>query len=366
MLIAQIIELVENYAPTAYQESYDNCGLLIGNKNETCKGVLCTLDVTEAVINEAIANNCNLIIAHHPIIFSGLKRLNGNTYVERTVIKAIKNQIAIYAIHTNLDNVHNGVSEAMGKRLGLQNIQVLLPKHNLLSKLMVFVPNSHLNQVQDAIFNAGAGHIGNYSECSFNSQGVGTYKPNKQANPYLGKQGLRHNEPETKIEVVFPSYLQTHILQAMKQVHPYEEVAYDIIELKNTHPLVGSGVIGYLKEPMKEHDFVKLIAKQFDLQAIKHTTFLNKPIQKVALCGGSGSFLIKTAIAQKADIFVSADIKYHEFFDAENEIIIADIGHFESEQFTSQLLVDILQQNFPTFAVLKSEVNTNPVQYWIA
>lgn len=366
MLISDIIQVLENYAPPVYQESYDNCGLLIGDKQQACTGVLCTLDVTEAVIDETIAKNCNLIIAHHPIIFSGLKKLNGNNYVERTVIKAIKNQIAIYAIHTNLDNVHNGVGETMGKRLGLQNMQVLLPKHNLLSKLMVFVPNSHLNQVQDAIFNAGAGHIGNYSECSFNSQGVGTYKPNEQANPYLGKQGLRHNEPETKVEVVFPAHLQTQILQAMKQVHPYEEVAYDIVELKNTHPIVGSGVIGFLKEPMVEQDFLKLIAQQFHLQAIKHTSFLNKPIQKVALCGGAGSFLIKTAIAQKADIFISADIKYHEFFDAESNILIADIGHFESEQFTAALLVDILQQNFPTFAVLKSEVNTNPVQYWMA
>lgn len=366
MLIAQIIEVLEKYAPTAYQETYDNCGLLVGYKNKITTGVLCTLDVTEAVIDEAIANNCDLIVAHHPIIFSGLKKLNGNSYVERVVIKAIQNNIAIYAIHTNLDNIHNGVSQTMASKLGLTNTQVLLPKNNLLAKLMVFVPNSHVSQVQQAIFNAGAGSIGNYSECSFNTLGTGTYKANELANPFLGKTGIRHNEPETKVEVLFPMHLQTQILQALTQAHPYEEVAYDVVALQNTSRLIGSGMIGDLPEPIQEKDFLALLAKQFGLQAVRHTSLLNKPIQKVAVCGGSGSFLIKPAIAQKADVFVSADIKYHEFFDADGKILVADIGHYESEQFAPELLMDILRVNFPTFAVLKSKVITNPINYWMA
>lgn len=366
MQIAQVLTVLEQYAPLAYQESYDNCGLIVGNSNQECTGVLCTLDVTEAVVDESIANKCNLIVAHHPIIFSGLKKLSGNGYVERVVIKAIQNNIAIYAIHTNLDNVHNGVSQAMANRLGLQQTQVLSPKNNLLAKMIVFVPNTHVAEVQNAIFKAGAGSIGNYDECSFNTQGIGTYRANEFANPYLGEQGIRHSEPETKVEVIFPIHQQRQVLQAIKQVHPYEEVAYDVVPLRNTNQFVGSGIIGNLKEPLAEKDFLQILAKQFDLQVIRHTSLLNKPIQKVAVCGGAGSFLIKTAIAQKANVFISADIKYHEFFDADSKILVADIGHFESEQFTPQLLIGILQVNFPTFAVLKSKVVTNPIEYWMA
>lgn len=365
MLISQIIQFIEKFAPPAYQESYDNCGLIIGNNNWGCTGVLCTLDATEAVIEEAKSKNCNLVVAHHPIVFSGLKKLNGKNYVERAVISAIKNDIAIYAIHTNLDNVQNGVNATIAEKLGLKNCNILLPKQNLLCKLYLFVPPTHATQVRDAIFNAGAGHIANYSECSFNTQGTGTFKGNETTNPFSGTPGTRSEEAEVKIEVILPVYLQQYVVGKMIAAHPYEEVAYDIIPLSNRYQQVGSGLIGELNEEMNEGALLDLLKRQFNLSVIKHTPLLQKPVKKIAVCGGAGSFLIKNAIAAEADVYISSDIKYHEFFDAEDKIVVADIGHWESEQFTIDLLMQLVKTNSPTFAVLKSEINTNPVQYFL-
>jgi|SRR6218665_117225 len=364
MVIADVISFLESLAHPSLQESYDNAGLITGHPSWECSGILCTLDVTEEVIREAMAKNCNMIVAHHPIIFRGLKRINGHNYVERTVIMAIKNDIAVYAVHTNLDNVLHGVSGRMASLLGLQNTTVLAPKENVLRKLCTFAPKDKAAEVRNALFAAGAGHVGNYSECSFNSDGTGTFKAGAGTDPYVGRQGSRHHEPETKIEVIFPSFLESRILDALVKNHPYEEVAYDVVALTNRHQTTGAGLTGELPEAMDEKIFLETLKDRFGLAIIRHTPLTGRKIKTVALCGGAGSFLIPNALGAKADIYITADMKYHEFFDADGRMVIADIGHYESEQFTTALLQEVLEEKFPTFAVLKTTVNTNPVQYF--
>ena len=364
MKIATIISYLESIAHPSLQESYDNTGLLTGNPNWNCSGIVISLDATEDVVNEALSKKCNLIVAHHPIIFSGLKTINGKNYIEKTIIASIKNDIAIYAIHTNLDNVLTGVNGKMAQLLGLMNCTVLVSKNNTLKKLFTFAPADKAEQVRNAIFTAGGGEIGNYSECSFNAAGTGTFRAGDNTNPYVGQKGERHYENEIKIEVIFPAYLESGIVSAMKSAHPYEEVAYDIINLSNQHPSTGSGVIGELKEALDEKDFLGLLKKTFKTPVIKHTQLIGKPAKRIALCGGAGSFLINNAIAAGADFYITADIKYHEFFDANGRLVIADIGHYESEQFTIDLLQEVLEQKFRTFAVLKTTVITNPVKYF--
>jgi dinuclear metal center YbgI/SA1388 family protein len=363
MKIAEIIQTIEDLAPISYQENYDNAGLQVGDKLADCKGVLICLDAIEAVIDEAIVKKCNLVVAHHPIIFSGLKKITGKNYIERVIIKAIKNDIAIYACHTNLDNVQLGVNNKIADQLGLINREILEPKKGILKKLFTYVPKEQKDALLNALFAASAGNIGNYSECSFSVDGVGTFKGNELSNPVIGKKQIRSTENETKIEVIFPDFAETKMLKTLKENHPYEEVAYEIISLDNSYQKVGSGLIGELKKPVSEMDFLKQLKKKMQTSCIRYTALLNKPVQKVALCGGSGSFLLQNAISQKADIFISGDFKYHQFFDADNQIVIADIGHYESEQFTSQLFNEIISEKFPTFAVQISTVNTNPVNY---
>jgi dinuclear metal center YbgI/SA1388 family protein len=363
MKIKEIIQVIEAYAPPAYQESYDNAGLIFGDPQTEVTNVLLTLDATEAVIDEAIARGCNLVVAHHPIVFGGLKKINGKNYVERVAIKAIKNDIAVYAAHTNLDNVRNGVCMEMSARLGLKNCRVLQPKKGLLKKLYTFVPQADVEMVRTALFEAGAGHIGNYSECSFNGVGEGTFKGAEGTDPYVGTPGKRHFESEIKLEVIFPVYLEGKVLKALLESHPYEEVAYDVMMLENAYSQVGSGMVGELPEEMDEMAFLQLVKAQFGAGCVRYTPLRGKPVKRVALCGGAGSFLLKSAIGAGADAFVSSDFKYHEFFDAENQLIIADIGHFESEQFTVELFYHILTEKFRNFAPLKSTIKTNPVNY---
>lgn len=364
MKIKEIIAALESFAPPAYQEHYDNCGLLAGSADWECTGILCTLDTLEKTVEEAKAKNCNLIVSHHPIIFSGIKKLNGNNYVERTVINAVKNDIAIYAAHTNLDNVCLGVNKKIADKLGLINQQILAPKNKLLRKLVTYVPPANADAVRAALFNAGAGHIGNYSECSFSSNGKGGFKPEANTHPFIGKTGERTVVDEEKMELIFPDYLQSVLVNALKKAHPYEEPAFDILPLENFYENVGSGVIGDLQEEEDEKSFLRKIKNIFGTPAIRHTQLLGKKVRRVAVCGGSGSFLIKNAIGAKADFYITADVKYHEFFDADGHLVIADIGHWESEQFTVELLFDILVAKFPTFAVLKSALCTNPVRYF--
>jgi dinuclear metal center YbgI/SA1388 family protein len=365
MLLHQITQFLETIAPLSLQESYDNAGLLTGNASMPCTGVLISLDCTEAIVQEAIDKNCNLIVAHHPIVFSGLKKINGNNYVERTIIKAIKNDIAIYAIHTNLDNVLQGVNGKIAQKLGLQNVQILAAKKDVLQKLVVFCPKENAQQLSEALFAVGAGNIGNYSECCFVSEGIGSFKPEIEAKPQTGEIGKRETLPESKIEIIFPTWLQGQIIQAMKANHPYEEVAHDIFTLQNKNQQIGSGVIGTLAQPMEEMDFLKLLSTVFNIKAIRHTALLGKKIQRVAVCGGAGSFLTAAAKAEGADVYVTADVKYHEFFDADGQLLLADIGHYESEQFTIDLLFELLSNKFPNFALLKTSVNTNPVEYFV-
>ncbi|MDP4282829.1 MAG: Nif3-like dinuclear metal center hexameric protein [Bacteroidota bacterium] len=365
MKINEVINVLENIAPVSLQENYDNAGLIIGNREDDCTGIIASLDVTEAIIEEAIQKKCNLIVAHHPIIFKGLKKITGKNYVERTVITAIKNNIAIYAIHTNLDNIIGGVNKKLAEKLNLQNCKVLLPKEGTLKKLVTFSPIKNADEVRNALFKAGGGTIGQYDECSFNIEGKGTFKAGEDTSPYIGKIGERHSEQEARIEIIFPGFLQNQIIQSLKKVHPYEEVAYDIYLLENQREDVGSGLIGSLPEAMTEIELLNLLKKSFGLSVIKHTPILNNKISKVALCGGAGIFLLPQAIAASAEVYITSDIKYHEFFDADNKILLADIGHYESEQFTIELIAEILQQKFPNFAVQKTEITTNPVHYYI-
>jgi dinuclear metal center YbgI/SA1388 family protein len=365
MLLKQITQYIESVAPLAFQESYDNAGLIIGNPNDEISGALISLDITEDVLDEAIQKELNLVICHHPIVFSGIKKLNGKNYIERCVAKAIKNDIAIYAAHTNLDSVFGGVNSKICEKLKLQHCRILAPTSNFLKKLVTFVPTEQAEQVRLALFEAGAGHIGNYDSCSFNLGGDGTFRGNDQTNPFVGKRNQLHTEKEIRIETIFPKHIQSKVIQALLKAHPYEEVACDIYSLDNDFSQAGIGMIGELSAPMAELDFLRKIKETFHCQVVKHTELLGKPIKKVAVCGGSGSSFLNKAIAEKADIFISGDFKYHQFFDTEKQIIVADIGHYESEQFTKEVFYELLTKNFPRFALHLSAINTNPVSYLI-
>jgi dinuclear metal center YbgI/SA1388 family protein len=365
MQLREITQYIESVAPLAFQESYDNAGLIIGQPDDEISGILITLDITEDILDEAISKNLNLIVAHHPIIFSGIKKLNGRNYIERCVAKAIKNDIAIYAAHTNLDSVFGGVNSKICEKLNLQNCRILAPIPNFLKKLVTFVPTADAEKVRKALFDAGAGHIGNYDSCSFNVNGIGSFRGNDETNPYVGEKNTLHLEEEIRIETIFPKHLQSRVIQSLLAAHPYEEVAYDIYPLENEYQQSGIGMIGELESPMEELEFLKSVKEIFNCQVVRHTGILGKPIRKVAVCGGSGSTYIGNAIAQKADIFISGDFKYHQFFDAEDRLIIADIGHFESEQFTKEVFYELLTKKIPKFAVHLSEISTNPVNYLI-
>ena len=365
MKLSLLTAYLESLAPLAYQEDYDNSGLIVGHPDQEVTQALISLDCTEAIVDEAIATNCQVIISHHPIVFRGLKKFNGKTYVERVVEKAIRNHIAIYAIHTNLDNVMNGVNERICETLGLENCRILAPKNGLLKKLVTYVPEDKAEQVRNALFHAGAGNIGNYSDCSFNAEGTGTFKGNEDSTPYVGEPGTRHHENEVRIETVYPANIESKLLMALFLAHPYEEVAYDLYNLTNQNQQVGAGMIGELETATSEESFLYHIKEKMHCHVIRHTVYTGKHVKKVAVCGGAGGFLLKQAIAAGADVFITADYKYHEFFDADGKLLIADIGHFESEQFTQQLLYEIITKKFTNFAVRLTEVNTNPVKYFI-
>jgi dinuclear metal center YbgI/SA1388 family protein len=363
MTVREITGVLEELAPPVYQESYDNSGLLVGEPTNEVNKVLVCLDCLETVVDEAIEKGAEMIVAHHPIVFGGLKRLTGKTYSERVVMKALRNNIAIYAIHTNLDNVQAGVNKKIGERLGLENLHILSPMPQSLYKLVTYTPSNKTDMVMQALFTAGAGHIGNYADCSFTHEGVGSFRGLKGTNPFVGETGKRHFEKENKIEVVVPKHLKSSVVDALLKAHPYEEVAYDLYKLENTNQQFGAGMVGELATEMSEEDFLQFVKKALKTDCIRYTALLNKPVKRVAFCGGSGSFLLNDAIAAGADVFITGDFKYHQFFDADKKLVIADVGHFESEQFTIDLLADYLMEKFPTFAVLKTEVNTNPIAY---
>ena len=363
MKIKQILTILEEMAPLAYAEDFDNVGLIVGNQDNEATGVLVCHDALENVIDEAIAKNCNLVVCFHPILFSGLKKITGKNYVERAVIKAIKNDIAIYAVHTALDNHKNGVNKILCDALGLNNTKVLVPKQNFIQKLITYTTPENADKVRNALFEAGAGTIGNYDNCSFNSDGFSTYQGNENSNPVIGTKGELTQTDEIKIEVTFEKHLQSKILKALFSNHVYEEVAYEIYELQNQHQNIGLGMIGSLETPMSETEFLTFVKDKMQCGSIRHSAFLNKNISKVAVLGGSGSYAIKNAIQAGADVYLTADLKYHNFYESENQILIADIGHFESERYTKNYIVDFLKEKITNFAIVLSEENTNPVKY---
>ncbi|MBS1773109.1 MAG: Nif3-like dinuclear metal center hexameric protein [Bacteroidetes bacterium] len=365
VLVKDIISAIEQFAPLSYQESYDNSGLQVGNPDAEVTSVLLTLDVTEEVMQEAISIGCNMIVAHHPLLFSSLKSISGRNYVERIVQTAIKNDINIYACHTNLDNVKHGVNAKIAEKLGLVDTTVLAPLGGTLRKLYTYVPLADADKVRDALFAVGAGKIAKYSECSFNVQGKGTFRASADANPSIGQAGgAREEVDEVKLEVIIEKHIEGRVLKALFEAHPYEEVAYEIVALDNKNQDLGAGMVGKLPKPMSEMEFLAFLKTQMKIDCIRYTALKGKNIEKVAICGGSGSFLLKDAIRAGADFFITGDFKYHQFFDAEGKIVIADIGHYESEQFTVELFRELLNKKFPNFAVLVSSTNTNPVKYF--
>lgn len=364
MKIIDILNVLYEFAPLFLQESYDNCGLIVGDELiETGKALLC-IDVTEEVIKEAIEKECGLVISHHPLIFKGIKQIVPRGHVERTAIMAIRNNIAIAAMHTNLDNCISGVNKRLADRLGLKHHQVLQSVEGALKKLVVFCPEAKANEVRNAIFEAGAGQIGNYDSCSFNLSGTGTFMAGSDTNPFVGNIGQFHQESEIRIETILPSYLTHRVINAMLKAHPYEEVAYDLYPLDNAWNGAGAGMVGVLPQPLSEKDFLKMASEVLQIPVLRHSPLRDKKIEKVAVCGGSGAFLLPVAKKANADVFLTADIKYHDFFEADGALLMVDAGHFETEQFTKELIADILREKIPNFAVLISEVNTNAVGYY--
>ena len=363
MKLKEIVSYIESIAPLAYQEDYDNAGLIVGNPDMELSGALLTVDVTEEIIDEAIKKNLNLILTHHPIAFSGLKKITGKNFTERIVIKAIKNDIAIYAAHTNLDSIWGGVSSKIAEKLKLRNQKILAPVSDHLMKLVYFVPTKQADETREAVFEAGAGHIGNYDMCSYNTEGKGSFRAGEETNPFVGNKGKVHFEQEVRVETIFPKHLKNKIISALIKSHPYEEVAYDLYPLENDFKRVGFGIVGNLTQEIDELEFLKRLKEIFSAKCIRYTKLLNKPINRIAVCGGSGSFLLKDAIRENADVFVSGDFKYHQFFDADGQILIADVGHFETEQITKELFYELLMKKFPKFALHLTEINSNPINY---
>lgn len=364
MRIKDIIRALEQWAPPILQEDYDNCGLQTGDQEAEVVEALLTLDCTEETVAEAVRNNCGLIIAHHPVIFKGLKSLTGRTDVERTILAAIRANVAIYALHTSLDNVLDGVNGEIASRLGLKPLYVLDPKPGQLRKLAVFVPRDHVDAVRSAMFASGAGTVGAYDECSFSVEGTGTFRAGEGATPFIGRKGEWHGEAEERVEVLCPSTREQAVVEAMRAAHPYEEVAFDLYPLVNMHPGIGSGLVGEWERSMQEKEFLDKLKAVFGPPAVRHTALTGRPVKRVALCGGSGAFLIGRAMAAGADAFVTGDVKYHEFFLPEGRMLLADIGHFHSEQFTPHLIQSKLVGILPTFATRLSKTGTNPIHFF--
>lgn len=363
MKLREIVGFFNSLAPFSLQESYDNSGIQIGNPESEIHGALLTIDVTEEVVKEAIKHKMDLIISHHPLIFNGIKSLTGKNSTERIIESAVKEGVSILSVHTNIDAVLEGVNGKICTKLGLINPKILSPLEGELCKLVFFVPHDQADKVRDAVFSTGAGEIGKYDQCSFNASGKGSFRAGEGTNPFIGKQGELHYEEELRVETIFPRNLKSKIIPALIAAHPYEEVAFDIYALENKWQQTGMGIIAEFEDPMEEFDFLNGLKKIFNAGCLRYTELRNKKIKKVAVCGGSGSFLLNQAISSGADAFVTGDFKYHQFFEAEKKILIADIGHYESEQFTKELFYESLTKKFPKFALRLSEINTNPINY---
>jgi len=363
MKIKEIVSALERFAPLPLQDGFDNAGLQIGLTDAETTGALLCLDVTEAVIDEAIMLGCNLVISHHPLIFKGYKSITGRDYVEKCIMKAIKNDIVVYSAHTNLDNAQGGVNYKIAEKIGLKNLIFLSEKEDALLKLVTFVPLSHSEDVRKALFNAGCGNIGNYDSCSYAIKGEGTFRAGKDANPFCGNIGELHKEEELRIETILPVFKKSAVLKALIQAHPYEEPAFDFYQLKNSWAQAGSGIVGELETAETELDFLKRIKKLFEVDCLRHNKLSGRLIQRVALCGGAGAFLLPQAIAVDADVFITGEIKYHDYFGHESDILLAEIGHYESEQYTKEIFYSIIKELFPSVELYSSKINTNPIKY---
>jgi dinuclear metal center YbgI/SA1388 family protein len=363
MKIQEILNILEAWAPKAYAEDFDNTGLLVGNAHQKCTGALITLDTLPETILEAKSKNCNLIISFHPIIFKGLKRLTGSDYVEQTVLEAIKNDICIYALHTALDNHIEGVSFGIARQLGLKNRQLLLPKKNTIKKLTTYVPQQHAETLLESLHAVGAGQIGSYDRCSFSNTGTGAFRGDQSSNPTLGKAGQDEKVSEVQLHLVYKKHLEADVLKALFASHPYEEIAYEITPLDNVNQKIGMGMVGQLEAPLTPEDFLAFVHQKMLTGPLRHSRLPKKNIKKVAVLGGSGSFAIAQAKAQGADAYVTADLKYHDFFQGDTTFLLVDIGHYESEQFTKNLILDFLNKKIPNFAFALAQ-STNPVNYF--
>jgi dinuclear metal center YbgI/SA1388 family protein len=363
MKLSELCSYLDNAVPLSFQEGYDNSGLQVGLPEREITAALITLDVTEKVIDEAIQKGCDIVISHHPLIFSSIKKIAGRSATDRILFKAIKNDIAVYSSHTNLDMISEGVSRKMAQKLGLQNIKVLKPLKGKLIKLVVYIPEDHIEKVREAVFNAGAGFIGNYDRCGFNVSGTGSFRAGEGTNPYKGEKGKDHIEKEIRFETVVFSHLKEKVVNALLEAHPYEEVAYDIYSLENDNIDYGLGCTGDLGEPLSGNDFLSLVSSVFDSRGIRYSGQTGKTVKKIALCGGAGASLLNDAVSSGADVYVTGDIKYHTWFEADDRILLVDCGHFESEKFSTEILYDLIVKKFPKFAVRFSETNTNPINY---
>lgn len=365
MDIRSIINAIEDFAPRALQEDYDNSGLQAGDVTNICTGVLLALDVNKETVKEAKENNFNFIVSHHPILFKGIKSITPTSDIGSILIDAITHNISIYSAHTSLDNARFGVSYRMADKLKLQHIHTLQPQASKLCKLVVFAPTAYAESIKRALAKSGAGEIGDYRGCSYSMDGLGAYEATANAHPFIGEIGELHEEAETRIEVILPKRLLSQSLKAMLKVHPYEEPAYDIIPLLNNDAYSGSGAIGALPTPMPLKDFLQILKNVFKCPCIRHNGLNgNQLIQKVALCGGSGSFLANDAIQQGADIFVTGDVKYHDFTTINGQIVVADIGHYESEQCAKEILYDIISDKFPKLNIRQSKTENNTIKYF--
>ena len=364
----EIIKYLEDWAPKGIAWEKDNVGLQVGDPKIKIRNIILSLDLNEEVVDSAIKENCNLIITHHPLLFYPLKDLDFSKSKKAIMIeKMIKNDITLYSAHTNLDFTKHGVSYQLAKRLSLRNIKFLKNLSNNQVKLSVFVPLAHLDKVSDAIYQAGGGIIGEYSNCSFRTSGKGTFSGSVQSNPSIGKKGVVETVEEVKLEVLVDQWKLSHVISSIKIAHPYEEIAYDVYPLLKENVNYGIGAIGELNKQMIPGEFLKLVSSKLNVPAFRYTKNGRKKIKTVAVCGGSCSELIDEAMKQKADAFITADLKYHSFQDAEGNILLIDAGHYETEvpvlDEIKHRLEKLLIKN-KKIRVLKFRGSTNPVVFY--
>lgn len=364
--IKEVLQAMDAICSESIQESWDNSGLQWGDDSETVKGVIVSLDVTMDVINEAIDCGCNLIIAHHPLIFGPLKQVRKNgTEVERLAYHCIQNSIAVYAAHTNWDKVAQGVSWVMAKRIGLLNEEILQPEKDGLCNLKVMGTPRDIAEIRKAWFNAGIGNVGEYSNCSFTTDGWGTFEPSESANPSVGEKNKTEFLRENAIEILCTKKDVSKALAIATETSSYETIAHSIIPLKNTNDTLGFGCIGELKEALSLSDFLALCKEKYACKVVRYNPSEKiKNIKTVAVCGGSAIDFLPTAIARKADAYITADVKYHQFMLADDALTLVDVGHYESEIWAMEYLTHLISEKFHNFAIRLTTINTNSVRYF--